>query len=78
MNEIIHQYRWYDANWRVWSEWRPTRDVYHPSAVQLDDVRYYIKIGKRYQLRTLEQTKLEGWDISTDNSKQDDNNKCEG
>jgi hypothetical protein len=52
----IYQYRWFNSLREDWDEWKITTN--------LDGIRYCISIGDRYQIRTLEQTKIEGWDIN--------------
>lgn len=52
--EIKYEYRWYDIVAKEWEEWKPVIS-------SIEDIRYYISQGNRYQIRTLTVTDIEGW-----------------
>lgn len=53
----IYQYRWFNPRRCDWDEWKITED--------LKGVRKSISTGFNYQIRTLEQTSIEGYGIKT-------------
>ena len=58
MNEEIYQYRWFNVYYGKWDDWQFLRD--------LERIKYCISIGKKYQIRVLKQTHIEGYDPETD------------
>lgn len=55
--EIIYQQRFYIDEHYGWTDWKQT------SGGELEDIREYINWGKRYQIRELTQTSLEGYQL---------------
>ena len=53
MNEKIYQYRWFNGLSNNWDEWKFLGDI--------ESIRYCISIGKKYQIRVLKQTHIEGY-----------------
>jgi translation initiation factor 2 alpha subunit (eIF-2alpha) len=57
----IYQYRWYDDYYDRWAtDWREV------SSSEINEIREYIKSGKKYQIRILEQVSVEGWGLIDD------------
>lgn len=65
----IWQYRYkYDENTssiKGWSDWETLTEgeVFYPVESKIADIRYWINEGKRYQLRCLTQTSIEGYEV---------------
>lgn len=56
MNEVIKQYRLFDEESKRWEDWKTIEN-----SEKEHTIKYAIAQGCKCQLKTFEQTSIEGW-----------------
>ena len=59
MNEVIKQYRLYDEESKIWEGWQTIEN-----SEKEHTINYAIAQGCKCQLKTFEQTSIEGWGLN--------------
>jgi len=59
MNEVIKQYRLYDEEFKRWEDWQTIE-----TSEKEHTIKYAISEGCKCQLKTFEQTSIEGWGLN--------------
>lgn len=62
-NPVGYETRFYDAQRECWTEWEPVlaRGILHSVMDRVNEYKYYIEQGYRYELRALYAEHIAGW-----------------